>query len=60
MISKEPLCIALTIEALYDLEVKVADVVNTFVMAPNRKEMWILGQDFKDDSSMFVIFVRAL
>ena len=36
--TREMICIALTMVVLHNLEVKVADVLNTYVMAPNREK----------------------
>ena len=33
--TRETVSIALTMVALHDIEVKVADVLNTYIMAPN-------------------------
>ena len=43
--------IALTMAALHDLEIKAANVVNTYVMAPNHEKIWTaLGPEFEDDA----------
>ena len=38
VITKETLCIALTMAALHDLEVKGADVLDAYMMALNREK----------------------
>ena len=54
-------CIVLTMAALHDLEVKAADVLNAYVMAPNSKKIWtVLGPEFGEDDSKSVITIRAL
>ena len=35
VVTRETVCIALTMAALHDLEVKLADVLNAYVSAPN-------------------------
>jgi hypothetical protein len=46
----ETVCIALTLAALSDLEVKVADMMNSYVTAPTEETIWtILGSVFGDD-----------
>ena len=61
VISKETVHIALTMVALHDLKVKVADVLNIIVIAPSREKIWtVLGSDFGGDAGNFAIFVRVL
>ena len=50
MISRETVCIALTVAALHDLEVKAADILNACVMAPHREKIWpVLDPEFGDE-----------
>ena len=47
LVTKETVCITLTIVVLHDLEVKAADVLNAYVMAPNHENIWtVLGPSF--------------
>ena len=47
VVRRETVCIALTMVALYNLEVKAADILNTYVMAPNHEKIWtVLGPEF--------------
>ena len=47
VVTKETVCIALTMAALNDLEVKPADALNAYVVAPNREKIWtVLGSVF--------------
>ena len=39
---RETMHITLTMAVLHDLEVKAADVLNAYVMAPNREKIWTL------------------
>ena len=58
MVARETVCIALTMVALHDLEVKAADA---YVMAPDREKIWtVLGQELGDDASKSVIIVQVL
>ena len=46
LVTRETVCIALTMAALHDLEVKAPDVLNAYVMAPKSKKIWtVLGPD---------------
>ena len=40
VVMRETVCIALTMVALHDLEVKAADVLNAYVMEPNHEKIW--------------------
>ena len=39
VVMKETVCIAFTMAVLHDLDVKAADILNTYVMAPNREKI---------------------
>jgi hypothetical protein len=53
--------LALTIASLNDLEVKVGDVLNGYITAPVKENVWtILGPEFGYDSCRSAIIVRAL
>ena len=44
-----------------DLEVKAADVLNAYVMAPNHEKIWTaLDQEFGDNAGHSAIIVGAL
>ena len=46
---------------LCDLEVEAVDVLNTYVIAPNREKIWtVLGLEFGDSAGKSVMIVRAL
>ena len=61
VVTRETGCIALTMVALHDQEVKATDVLNTYVMAPNHEKIWtVLGPEFGDDAGKSAIIVRAL
>ena len=47
--------------ALHDLDVKAADVLNAYVMVPNREKiLTVLGPEFGDDAGRFAIIVKAI
>ena len=61
VVGRETVCIALTIAALNDLQVKAGDVMNSYVTAPCRKKIWtVLGKEFVTDQGKKAIIVRAL
>ena len=61
VITRETVCIALTMAVLHDLEIKADDVLNAYVMAPNYEKIWtVWGQEFGDDAGKSAIIVRAL
>ncbi len=61
MVSRETVCLALTIASLNDLEVKVGDIVNAYITAPVKEKVWtILGPKFGHDSGRCAIIVHAL
>ena len=54
-------CIVLTMAALHDLEVKAADVLNAYVMAPNQEKIWtVLHPEFGYDAGKSAVIVRVL
>jgi hypothetical protein len=60
VISTESVRIALTMAALNDLEVKIGDVENAYLMAPAAEKIWTrLGLEFGDDSGKQAIVVRS-
>ena len=61
VVTRETVHIALTMAALYGLEVKEADVLKAYEMAPNKKKIWtVFGPEFEDDAGKSAINVRAL
>ncbi len=49
VVSRETICIALTIAALNSLDVKTGDVMNAYITAPVTEKVWtILGPEFGD------------
>ncbi len=51
VVSRETVRLALTIMSLNDLEVKVGDVLNTYITAPVKEKVWtILGPEFRHDA----------
>jgi hypothetical protein len=61
VVSWETVCIALSMAALNDLNVKVGDVLNAYITAPITEKVWtVLGPDFGSDAGKSAIIVRAL
>lgn len=61
VVSRESVRIALTIAALNDLEVLVADVKNAYLNAPITKKIWMVcGVEFGTNNGKRAIMVRAL
>jgi hypothetical protein len=53
--------IALTLAALNDLDVKMADIENSYLMAHITEKVWtVLGPEFGDDAGKRALIVRAL
>ena len=51
VVSRETVCLALTIASLNDLEVKVGDVLNAYITASITEKVWtILGPQFGPDA----------
>ena len=47
VVMRETVHIPLTMTVLHDLEVKATDVLNAYLMAPNREKLWIVsGPEF--------------
>ena len=60
IVSRETVRIALTIAALNDLEVKMADVQNAFLTAPCSELIHTtLGPEFGEDQGKTAVIVRA-
>ncbi len=61
MVSRETMCLALTIASLNDVKVKVGDVLNAYITAPVKEIVWtILGPKFGHDAGRNAIIVHAL
>ena len=61
IVGRETVCIALTIAALNDLQVKARDVMNSYVTSPCSKKIWtVLGKEFGKDQGKKAIIVRVL
>ena len=46
---------------LHDLEFKAADILNAFVMAPNKEKIWtVLGPEFEDNAGKSAFIFRML
>ena len=61
VIMRETVCIALTMAALHDLEVKAADILNAHMVAPNKEKIWtVLHPEFGIDDDKSAIIVTAL
>ncbi len=61
VVSHETMRLALPIASLNDLEVKVGDVLNTYITTPVKKKVWtILRPEFGHDAGRSAIIVHAL
>jgi hypothetical protein len=61
VVSRESVCIVLTMAALNDLEVKAADIQNAYLTAPVSEKIWTrLGPKFGSDAGKTAIIVHAL
>jgi hypothetical protein len=61
IMSRESVRIALTLAALNDLDVKMADIENTYLTAPITEKVWtVLGTEFGDDAGNSTLIARAL
>ncbi len=61
VVSCETAHLALTIASLNDLDVKVGDVLNAYITAPDKEKVWtILGPKFGHDAGRSAIIVCAL
>ena len=57
VVMRETVHSVLTTAALHGIEIKTADLINAYVMAPNQA---VIGPEFGDDAGKSVIIVRAL
>ena len=61
VISRETVCIVLTIAALNDLEVKASDVQNAYLTAPCAEKIYTrLGPEFGLDKDKHAVIVHTL
>jgi hypothetical protein len=61
VVSRESVRIALTLDALNDLDVKMADIENAYLTAPITEKIWtVLGPEFRDDAGKRALIMRAL
>jgi hypothetical protein len=58
---RESVRIALTLSALNDFDLKMADIENAYLTAPITENMWgVLGPEFGDDAVKRALIVQAL
>jgi hypothetical protein len=61
VLSRESVRIALTLAALNDVDVKMADIENAYLTAPVTEKVWtVLGAEFGDDAGKRALIVRVL
>jgi hypothetical protein len=61
VVSRESVRVALTLDVLNDLDVKMADIENAYLTAPITEKVWtVLGPEFGDDAVKRGLIVRAL
>jgi hypothetical protein len=61
VVSRDTIRIALTLVALNDLEVNAADILNAYISAPIKENVWCaLGPEFDPNAVKSAIIVRAL
>jgi hypothetical protein len=61
VVSRESVRIALTLAALNDLDVKMADIENAYLTAPIIEKVWtVLGPEFGDNAGKRALIVRDL
>jgi hypothetical protein len=61
VVSRESVRVALILAALNDLDVKIADIENAYLMAPITEKVWtVIGPESGDDASKRALIVRAL
>ena len=60
VVSRETVRIALMIVVLNDVEVKLGDILNTYVQAPVTEKVWTtLDPEFGKDAGKTAVIVRA-
>jgi hypothetical protein len=61
VVSRESICIALTIAALNDFDILASNVQNAYVMEPITEKIWtVYGPEFGTNNSRKALIVRAL
>jgi hypothetical protein len=61
VVSREPVGVTLNLDALNDVDVKMADIENAYLTAPLTENVWtVLGPEFGDDAGKSALIVRAL
>jgi hypothetical protein len=61
VVSRESLRISLTLSALNDLDVRMADIENAYLTSPLTDKVWtVLGPEFGDDAGKRALLVRSL
>jgi hypothetical protein len=61
VVSRESVRIALTLAALNELDVNMADIENAYLTAQITEKVWtVLGQEFGDDAGKRALIVRSL
>jgi hypothetical protein len=61
VVSRESVRVSLTLAALNDLDIKMADIENAYLTAPITEKVWtVLGPEFGDDAGNRAFIVRAL
>jgi hypothetical protein len=61
VVSRQTVIMFLTLAALNDLDIKMADIGNTYLTAPITEKVWnVLGPEFGDDTGKCALIVRDL
>jgi nitric oxide synthase oxygenase domain/subunit len=61
VVSRESVRVTMTLAALNDLDVKMADIENAYLTAPITEKVWtVLGPESGDDAGKRALIVRAL
>jgi hypothetical protein len=61
VVSRESVRISLTLAALNDLDVKMADIENAYLTAPITEKVWtVIGTEFGNDAGKRALIVRSL
>jgi hypothetical protein len=61
VLARESVRVALTVAALNNLDVEMADIEQTYLKAPITEKVWtVFGPEFGDDAGKRALIVRAL
>ena len=61
VVSRKTVHVALTVEALNDLQVRASDIDNDYIQAPVAEKIWtVLGPEFGPDAWKSAVVFRAL